>query len=66
MFAKTGQHLPERHRAAPSAVRHANFMVLRDRKPFLIVNATPAHVEALIAGFRRGSDYAWSFSAIED
>ncbi len=39
----------------------ANFLVLRDEQPFLIVNATLANVQRLVARFASDASHRFSF-----
>lgn len=47
--------------AVPETPKHGNYMVYRDGRPFLIVNATPNHVRNLVAGFSLESDFSWTY-----
>ncbi len=48
---------------APKAPAHKNYMVYKDGRPFLIVNATLAHVDHLVQRFALyEAEYNWTFS----
>lgn len=44
--------------------RFANYLVLRDEQPFLIINASLANVHRMVAGFARDRAHRFTFRPV--